>query len=131
MKKQIYILTGLILVLLSTGFTTVHSNIAVESPQTEILGFWVLEDDPSTKIEFLSNGQVKNYQNNVLESIDTYAITNLCDGHTAPNGQNYLKITFPEGDSFCYLINGINANNSGILSLLTMTQGKVVVYVRP
>lgn len=100
------------------------------SPNTDILGMWVLEDDPATKVEFLTNGTVKNYTGNVHESTDQYAITNVApDGATSSD--LYLKITFPEGDSFYYLINGINANNSNLLSLMTMNQGKVIVYKRP
>jgi hypothetical protein len=56
-------------------------NITInEDPETEILGFWVLENDSSTKIEFTIDGQIKTYVDNQLESTDLYQITNSCDG---------------------------------------------------
>lgn len=103
----------------------------LQDPETEILGFWVLENDSSTKIEFTIDGYVKTYVDNQLESTDLYQITNSCDGETLSNNEKFLKtIDSIDNSVFCAIINGVNVNNSGILSLTTANQGKLVVYIR-
>jgi hypothetical protein len=107
------------------------SSILTNDPEIEILGFWTLENDPSTKIEFTVDGHIKSYMNNVLESNDLYQITNFCQGQSLSNDRKFLKIIDSnDGSVFCSLINGVNENNSNILSLTTSNQGKVIVYIR-
>ena len=87
---------------------------------------------PSDKIEFLPNGQVKRYEDNVLLYTDTYSISNTCNGYANNDRSLFLKqIDSEDGDEYCFIINGINENNSGILSLTTSRQGKLIVYIRP
>lgn len=140
MKKKYIILT---FVLISSILVFGYSNFneilnsklipseLINDPETEILGFWFLEDDPSTKIEFTIDGHIKSYTDNQLESTDLYQITSSCDGEVLPSNRKFLKIIDSNDNSvFCSIINGINKNNSNILSLTTSNQGKIVVYIR-
>lgn len=103
-----------------------------EPIEQRILGIWIMENSPSDKIEFLPNGQVKRYEDNVLLYTDTYSISNTCNGYANNDGSLFLKqIDSEDGDEYCFIINGINENNSGILSLTTSGQGKLIVYIRP
>ncbi|MCW1147197.1 hypothetical protein [Flavobacterium lacisediminis] len=133
----LFMLTTSILVFGFSGYKFINKKtnenlIITEDPETEILGFWVLENDPSTKIEFTIDGYIKSYTDNQLESTDLYQITNTCEGETLSNNEKFLKIIDSNDASiFCSIINGVNANNSNILSLTTSNQGKLVVYIRP
>lgn len=131
--KNNKILSLLLFTLIITLFSLVvfENKKVLQDPETEILGFWVLENDSSTKIEFTIDGYVKTYVDNQLESTDLYQITNSCDGETLSNNEKFLKtIDSIDNSVFCAIINGVNVNNSGILSLTTANQGKLVVYIR-
>lgn len=131
--KNNKILSFLLFTLIITLFSLVvfENKKVLQDPETEILGFWVLENDSSTKIEFTIDGYVKTYVDNQLESTDLYQITNSCDGETLSNNEKFLKtIDSIDNSVFCAIINGVNVNNSGILSLTTANQGKLVVYIR-
>jgi hypothetical protein len=130
------------LILLSIGaYGYVYINKKVEkkmvakqtvlTPQDEILGVWFMENSPTDKIEFLANGEVKVYEDNVLMGTDTYEITNSCDGQTTSNNELFLKRTDGEdGTEYCDYINGINENNSNQLSITPSGSMEVVIYVR-
>ena len=115
--------------LLQISFACQSQNYVEETKK--ILGFWVLEKDTSSKVEFLANGEMRSYESDKLVSIDRYSISSSCEraSSTLPN-EKYLRIVFEDGDVFCYYINGINGNNSGILSLMTTTNGRIVIYKR-
>lgn len=104
-----------------------------QTPQERILGVWILENHPNEKIEFLSNGEMKKYENNLLVYTDTYSISNLCGGFSGSNGLLYLKqIDSQDADEYCFVIaNGVYIDNSDTLTLITDGQGKVIVYERP
>jgi hypothetical protein len=89
-----------------------------------------MEDDQNNKIEFTTDNHVKIYIDNVLETNDTYSISDSCDGVSGSNGGLYLQVTDSEdGTVDCSIINGINANNSNVLSLLG-SNGQLTVYRR-
>ena len=95
-----------------------------------ILGIWILENDPSTKIRFLPNGRLETYEDNVLQGTDSYSILNSCGEETLNSGELFLKtIDGDNGTEYCEIINGVNANGSNILSL-TSDSGKLSIYVR-
>ncbi|MFM2231211.1 MAG: hypothetical protein RL607_2469 [Bacteroidota bacterium] len=97
-------------------------------PNTEILGVWTLEDSPSDKIEFFSDGRVKWYTDATVTETGTYEISNDCGGNTSTNIE-YLKFTNEIDNTFCNVIMGINENNNNILSFVD-PKGHVTVYVR-
>lgn len=101
----------------------------VMNPQQEILGIWYLEGSPSDKIEFLSNGILKRYIDNQLESTSSYSVGSSCDGESSPN-ELYLTEVDSDGDIYCTYINGINIDNSNELSLTPAGTMKVLIYVR-
>ena len=109
-------------------------DLFIQDPiEQRILGIWIMEDSPSLQIEYLSNGQLKRYEDNILLYTDTYSISNTCDGETMNNYNEYFlkQIDSEFGAEHCFIINGVNENNSGILSLTTSGQGKIIIYVRP
>lgn len=141
--KNKYIVLSLLLIssMLIFGYSSFYvkndkgtnkSLSMIEDPETEILGFWVLENDSSTKIEFTIDGYIKTYVNDQLEYSDIYQITNTCDGNTSTDNLLFLKITDSEdSDVTCSIIaNGVYDNNSNFLTLITEVQGKIVTYVR-
>lgn len=141
--KNKYIILSLLLIssMLIFGYSSFYvkndngtnkSLSMIEDPETEILGFWVLENDSSTKIEFTIDGYIKTYVNDQLEYSDIYQITNTCDGNTSTDNLLFLKITDSEdSDVTCSIIaNGVYDNNSNFLTLITEVQGKIVTYVR-
>ncbi len=105
------------------------NNATVTSSTQEILGIWYLENDSSIKKEFLQNGHLKTYVDNVLVSDDLFELTNTCNGHTSTDESAYLKITDGE-DNFvdCNVFNGISANNNSLS--LTDNRGKIVIFTR-
>ncbi|MGG7033755.1 MAG: hypothetical protein ACI7YS_01020 [Flavobacterium sp.] len=101
------------------------------TPEQEILGSWILENDSSTKIIFYNDGTVKTYEDDKLLYTDNYSISNSCQGTLSADGILFLKfIDGSNGDIECYYINGINENNNGILSLMS-DNGNLLIYKRP
>jgi hypothetical protein len=143
-KRQALVLTLIILGTLLYGFTagqhiyveskefssSLHSPMAPSpSPSAEIVGIWEDEAEPGHKLEFSATGEIKIYSENIVEVISTYEISNTCDGETIDDGE-YLKIkdTYDNSD-LCYYINGINEDDSNILSVMN-DQGQTEVYLK-
>lgn len=132
--KIIKIIVIFVLGIITYSFIDKRNDLGfIQEPiEQRILGIWIMENSPSDKIEFLPNGQVKRYEDNVLLYTDTYSISNTCNGYANNDRSLFLKqIDSEDGDEYCFIINGINENNSGILSLTTSGQGKLIVYIRP
>lgn len=99
-------------------------------PNQEILGTWHLEDSSTDTYEFLSNGIKNTYSDNVLLYSSTYEITTTCNNFSSSDPNDiFLKETDQDGFENCYLINGINENNSGMMSLMD-ERGKIIILVR-
>jgi len=136
MKTKNIIIAFLMLILVSIityGFVSkkAFSYFASPSePSTEILGIWYLESDSNVKLEFTINNQMKTYVDNVIESIDYYSISNSCNGQTISDDRLFLKVTDSEDSStYCNIINGINEDDSNILSMISES-GQILVYIR-
>jgi hypothetical protein len=117
------------------GFNTINmktlNNNQTQTPEQRIIGVWVRENSPSDKIEFLTNGQMKCYEDNILIYTDYYAITNTCNGIDSGNNQLFLQVIDSNDGSFtCDIINSVDDGGNGILSLTTAGQGKLVVYLK-
>ena len=96
--------------------------------QHEIIGIWHLEKTPEDKIAFFKDGTLKRFVGDTLKSISNYKITKDCNGEKLLTNDWFLKETDRDGASSCAYIEGINSNNNGILSLMTKSQGKIVIY---
>src|SRR5690606_11412624 len=88
------------------------------SQSTQILGIWVLEEDSSVKIEFLSNGTLNTYHENVLSSTDSWVLTNACDGNTQADSEYYLKVTDSEGFVDCNIVTNLNDSGNDYLAFI-------------
>lgn len=95
----------------------------------EIIGIWINEDDLSYKLEFLDNGVLKEYVNNQLVATLAYSISHSCETTSDPSFE-FLKKIENDGSTYCYEINGINIDNSGILSIRSMENGKLYIFNR-
>ncbi|WP_133242659.1 hypothetical protein [Flavobacterium psychrotolerans] len=137
MKNKYLLVTILVMSCLVTfGFIKNCNNLKVSktqsiSPEQEILGVWIMENEQNNKREFTNDGHVKTYINNILESDDLYSISNECGGETLSNGDLILKIIDGNDQSeYCEYINGINENNSNILSLTPVGRMETIIYLK-
>jgi len=118
--KKIKILLPLIVI---TFITFAFIKLEVQqTPQQRIIGTWVSEDDSSYRVTFNSSNQRLEYYDNQFKGMDSYSISHSCGADSDPKFY-FLKITDQDGDNYCFEINGVNANNSGILSLTSMLNG--------
>lgn len=95
--------------------------------EKEIIGAWHFESDTESIITFSEDGIVKRFFGDTLQSTSNYEITENCDGEELQNNNFFLKETDDKGSSFCLYIEGINYDNNGFFTLMTKSQGKVVV----
>ena len=107
---------------------SLRSYSKITSVESEIIGSWRSESDPNNVIVFSNDGHVKIYIDAILQSDDRYSISSSCGTESSIKGQLFLKTTFRDDDSEnCDYINGINENNSGILSLMN-DRGQTRIY---
>ena len=141
-NKKLYITIMLLLTIsvISYGFIINNKSFSVAkinynsqtlTPEQEILGFWVLENDSTTKIQFLANGELKYYEDNILKYTDSYTISNECGGHVSEDESVFLKTIDGEyGTVSCdAIMNGVYAPNSTTLTLMN-DNGKLAIYNR-
>ncbi|MFT5890626.1 MAG: hypothetical protein ACI9Y7_000719 [Dokdonia sp.] len=109
MKKHITIFVSVFLLIIITVITL--SSFA--SPDDEIVGVWVSEEDPNWSIEFTNTGLCYWYYSG--EDIDTFTYTTSetspqC-GYEVRTGvveDYYLRLVDEDEDTRCYEILGIN-----------------------
>lgn len=99
----------------------------VSKNNPEIIGTWVNEEDNSYKLVFLFTGVLKEYVNNELIETLNYTISHNCGSESDANIE-FLKKTESDGTTYCFEINGINEDNSGILSITSMENGKIYIF---
>lgn len=126
------------LVIFSITVTTLYGKefylsskqyFSASQPSERLLGKWALEGSPSDTIEFLNNGIVRRFEDNILQESFNYQVSSTCNNQSSSDGLLYLKYIFQEGDSICLtILNGIYADNENTLTLLTLNQGKIIVY---
>ncbi len=116
-------------------FLLYTSSICGQDHQTkselekEILGTWILEKDPRTKITFEENGIMRTFGNNKLRSTVNYEISETCNGEGLEEGF-FLKVEEQDSGSSCSFIESINYNNNDNFTLITEQQGKIVVFTK-
>lgn len=126
-KKIIFNLLSLITLLSLFSFSKLDSD------NGSIIGSWISESDPKSKLIFSLNGKCKEYYDGILQDEYTYIISNTspqCDTNVhIDQYTSYLQkmnVNDP-GDIYCYEINGIT---STILSLRFVGNGGFMIYNR-
>jgi len=119
------------IIIVSVCFLT-FKNCLGQLPQqninSEIIGSWVSEDDANNKLTFNSNGECKEFYNNVLVDTYTYSISHQC-ANESDNKAWFLKmIDSDDLDERCYELYGANADSSNTLSIRDLTTGKIFLY---
>jgi hypothetical protein len=118
-----------LLILLGTHTISAQEYQSKPELEKEIVGTWHYENEPKSKIVFYDNGTLKRYFEKELQSVSSYEITSNCDGEVLPENQFFLQET-DKNDSFCSYIEAINFNKNGIFSLMTKSQGRIIVLKR-
>ena len=104
----------------------------ISNYSTQIIGIWVLKDDPTYKIEFNSNGIQKEYINNLLQD-ETYQFSILGSCNSYPNNgfDIYLKRKSNTVDYVCDIINNIYEGSDGVILLsITTERGQLEIYTK-
>ena len=104
-----------------------NSLKAKSQTNIEIIGTWINEQDTSYKLVFLDAGILKEYVNNELTVTLNYTISHRC-GNENDSSAEFLKKIESDGSTYCFEINGVNENNSGILSIRSMENGKLYTF---
>ena len=98
--------------------------------EKEIVGTWHYEIEPKSKITFSDDGIVKRYFEDKLQYTSRYEITDNCEGEKLQDRHFFLKENDDKGSSYCLYIQAINYNNNGFFTLMTISQGKIIVLKR-
>ena len=121
-----YYKTILLLLFINTAYA--QKNQSKNELKKQIIGTWHLEKSPEDKIVFFKDGTLKRFLGDDLRSTSRYKITKECEGEKLLQNDLFLKEISQNGTSSCTYIEGINYNGNGILSLMTKSQGKIIVY---
>lgn len=122
---------GIILIVFSSIFVFVFL-MQNNSNQNFILGNWVLDEDPLSRVVFESN-QCKWYYNNQLTETNGYVIQNttpICGKVVLVNDKtNYLKLTSltTQDSNMCYEILGVTKTD---LSLMDINTGHIITFTK-
>ena len=100
-----------------------------EEPTQKILGTWYSEGSRATKWIYYESGDLHKYLDNELSTVFKYSISHSC-GSDSDNEFYFIKWVDSGGTEFCYEINGINENNTGILSITSMKTGRISLFER-
>ncbi|MCB7479827.1 hypothetical protein [Christiangramia sediminis] len=121
-----YYKTILLLLFINTAYAQEYQS--KNELKKQIIGTWHHEKSPEDKIVFFKDGSLKRFLGDNLRSTSRYKITKECDGEKLLQNNFFLKETSQNGTSSCAYIEGVNYNGNGILSLMTKSQGKIIVF---
>ena len=115
-----------------TTFEQEQQQAQVDSYSVGIVGTWVSNDDPLWKTIYTSNGEKKDYYEDVLISKETYVITTTCNGQTLTTTYTlFLKSIDSENNTTCDFINGIHTDSSAVITLsITTDGGKLFLFTK-
>ena len=119
-------ITFLLLFIANTGCA--QDSQSKEELENQIIGSWHLENSPKAIWTFYENGTVKRFEGNELRSSGKYEITKNCDEEILSNKNFFLRQISENGHTSCDYIEAINYDNNGLFSLMTVNQGKIVVF---
>lgn len=125
MKKIIiYSLTVICIVfsmLVLTSFNT---------PEEDIIGTWVSNDDVLWKMSFDENGEREDYYENVLNGKYAYYISDSCNGQTLQD-EIFLISIDATLDKTCDILNGFHEDSNGVITLsITTERGKLYLFTK-
>ncbi len=120
MKRYIkYLISAFSLLII--GYVVLSS---FTTPEEDIIGTWVSEEDSNWKIKFNDDGTCLWYYTNEITDTYTYTITTTTPqcGYEVKTGSeyNYLKLIDTNGGENCYEILGVD---SLTLSISTISLG--------
>lgn len=120
----------MLVILTGNNINAQRTDPKIQSAKSEILGEWVSVNNSSSRIIFYNNGVSKGYYNQELIYTHHYDISRTCEDNQYTMADNLLLITYDNNGNKldCDIIQAINKNNSGLLSLTTEGQGKNIVY---
>lgn len=129
MKNRLKLIVFIIFLFVETEQINAQIELSnrFNNPLPEIEAIWINEEDTKIKWIFDDKGNLRTYYNGKLGSGTKYSISHSC-GQNSDQKFYFLKLEFREGGSHCFEINGVNFNNSGILSLTSMENGKIFLY---
>ncbi len=125
MKKNHLITFIFLLGFCIAGFS--QDDEIIERNKEEILGIWYSENDINSKWVYTEDNMLYVYFNNQLHATYKYSISHNCGINYDPNF-TFLKKIFEDGDEHCSEIGGVNEEGNGLLSLISMRNGKPYVY---
>lgn len=105
------------------------TNNTPPDSRTKILGIWYRDEDRSAYWKFKDDGKAYCYSEGVLENVFIFSISHSCGENSDPEFEFLKLISEEDGYESCFEINGINEDNSGVLSLTSMTNLKVTLFV--
>jgi len=121
MKILISSLLIIFFIALLTSFNT---------PEEDILGNWISNDDELWRIIFSSDGERKDYYENILVDAYTYSITNSCNEQVLQD-ELFLKTIDNENDITCNILNGFHKDENGIITLsITSERGILNLFTK-
>lgn len=129
--KNLNVQIIVLLVVLVSCLTSFY--LKQQNSENLIIGVWIAESDPKSRLVFSSDGKCKDYYDNILEDEYSYVIENSspqCDTEVPIDSYtNYLKLININDilDQNCYEINGVTDQK---LSLRLLGMGGVIVYDR-
>lgn len=118
-KDCIFVLLLLTVLWSCKSLSQTNLDSTLEDYQQELLGVWVMENNPETKMEFLDNGTVNYYYDNELRKSENYQVTNSCGEETLNNGIYFLKRFSNDNNPWCDYIEQLNFENSNWLVLMS------------
>ncbi|WP_343694488.1 hypothetical protein [Flavobacterium sp.] len=118
----------LILLLLIKAPAVFAQNQTEEPSSKKIIGAWYSDANRSIKWVFNPDGKVYNYNNDAFKVMYRYTISHSCQNNSDDDAE-FITLMDKDGDEFCFKINAVNENKSGILSLINMNTMQPLLFV--
>lgn len=99
-----------------------------DSSSKRILGSWYSNTNRNAKWVFTSDGKAYNYDKDIMKVMYKYTISHECQGNTDDTTE-YITLRDRDNDEYCFKINTINENKSGVLSLINMSTMQPLIFV--
>lgn len=116
-----------ITILLFTNLCLSQNNQTKMELERKIIGTWYLEGDSISKFVFDDNSKAKRFNGDKLARISHYAIVKTCGKEKLSENEFFLKEIYQNGAEACFYIESLDYDGNGIFSMMTKSQGKVVV----
>ncbi|OXB23073.1 hypothetical protein B0A80_12880 [Flavobacterium tructae] len=94
----------------------------------KIVGTWYADANRNTRWVFTADGKVFNYDKNTFKVMYRYTISNSCQNNS-DDTLEFVTLMDKDGDEYCFRINAINENKSGVLSMTNMSNMEAILFV--